>query len=68
MNEHLILKNFLFFSKCISFNARTTFYLNISHLLIYIKGIKDTEKKLYGNNVKKKKKVFFKKCKLTEAK
>ena len=41
-NEHLILKKLLF--KTYIYNARTTGYLNIIHLLIYIKGIKDTEK------------------------
>ena len=37
------------------YNARTTSYLNISNLLIYIKGIKDTEKKLCENDAKVKK-------------
>ena len=32
-------------------------YLNISHLLIYTKGIKDTEKKLCENDAKKEKKI-----------
>ena len=37
------------------YNARTTGYLNISHLLIYIKGIKNIEKKLCENDAKRKK-------------
>ena len=37
-NEHLILKKLLF--KMYIYNARTTGYLDIIHLLIYIKGIK----------------------------
>ena len=32
--------------------VRTAGYLNISHLLIYIKGTKNTEKKLCLNNAK----------------
>ena len=38
------------------YNARTTDYLNIStgHLLLNIKGIKDTEKKLSKNDTKRK--------------
>ena len=35
------------------YNARTTGYLNVSNLLIYIKGIKDTEKKLCENSAKR---------------
>ena len=50
-NEHLLL-----FSKMYIFDARTTGYLNISHLLTYIKGIKDTEKKLCENDAKRRKK------------
>ena len=38
------------------YNLRTTVYLNINHRLIYIKGIKDTKKKLCENNAKMKKK------------
>ena len=56
-NEHLILNHLLFIFKMFIYNARTTGYLNISHLLIYIKGIKDTEKKLCENNAKRKKKL-----------
>ena len=37
------------------YNARTTGYLNISHLLIYIKGIKDTEKQCESNAKRRKK-------------
>ena len=44
------------------YNARTTGYLNISHLLIYIKSIKNIEKKLCENDTKRKKK-FDKKWK-----
>ena len=39
------------------YNARTTVHLNRSHLLIYIKGIKYTEKKLCENNAKSRKKI-----------
>ena len=57
MKKHLTLNQLLFiFKRCI-YNARTTGYLNISHLLIYIKGIKDTEKKLSENGVKRKKQI-----------
>ena len=38
------------------YNARRTGYFNISHLLIYVKGIKDTEKKPCENNAKRRKK------------
>ena len=38
------------------YNARTTGYLNISHLLINIKGIKDTREKLCENDAKRRKK------------
>ena len=34
------------------YNARATGYLNISHLLIYIKGIKNVEKKLCEKDAK----------------
>ena len=40
-NEHLILNHLLIIFKMYIYNARTTGYLNISHLLIYIKGIKN---------------------------
>ena len=56
-NEHLILNHLLLIFKMCSYNAKTTYYLNKSHLLIYIKGIKDTEKKLCENNVKRRKKI-----------
>ena len=55
--EYLVLKNLLLiFKMCIS-NARTTGYLNIIHLLIYIKDIKDTKKvpKLGENDAKRRK-------------
>ena len=45
-NEHLILNHLLLIFKMYIYNVRTTGYLNISHFLIYIKGIMDTEKKL----------------------
>ena len=51
------------------YNARTTGYLNISHLLIYNEGIKYTEKKLCENDSKKGKfQLELEKCfnKLTE--
>ena len=61
-NEHLILNCLpLIFIMYIN-NARTTGYLNISFLLIYIKDIKDTEKKLCQNNAKRRTK-FNKKWK-----
>ena len=44
-NEHLILNHLLLIFKMYIHNARTAGCLNISHLLTYIKGIKDTEKK-----------------------
>ena len=37
------------------YNARTAGYLNISHLLICMKGIEDTEKKLRENDAKRRK-------------
>ena len=54
--EHLILNHLLLIFKMYIYNARTTGYLNISHLLIYIKGIKDTKKKLCESNGKRRKK------------
>ena len=42
--------------KIFIYNARTTGYLNINHLLIYIKGIKNTEKKLCENDAETRKK------------
>ena len=56
-NEHLVLSHLLLNFKMHVYNARTTGSLSISHLLIYIKGIKDTEKKLCENNAKRKKKL-----------
>ena len=44
-NEYLKPRLLIVF-KMIIYNAKTTGYLNISHLLIYIKGIKEIEKKL----------------------
>ena len=61
-NERLILNHLLLIFKMCIYNARTTGYLNISHLLIYIKGRKDIEKKLCGNDAKRRKK-FKKKWK-----
>ena len=57
MNDHLILNPLLLIFKMYIYNARTTGYLNISHLLIYIKGITDTKKKLCENNAKRRKKI-----------
>ena len=56
-NEHLILNHLLLNFKMYIYNARTTGSLSISHPLIYIKGIKDTKKKLCENNVKREKKL-----------
>ena len=56
-NEHLILNNLLLIFKIYIYNVRKTGYLNISHLLIYIKGINDTKKKLCENNAKRRKKL-----------
>ena len=61
-NEHLILNHLLLILKINIYNARATGYLNISHLLIYIKSIKDIEKKLCENGAKRRKK-FSKKWK-----
>ena len=61
-NEHLILNHFLLIFKIYIYNARTSGYLNISHLLIFIKGIKDPEKKLCENDAKRRTK-FNKKWK-----
>ena len=41
-DELLTLNHLLLISKMYIYNSRTTGYLNISHLLIYTKGIKDT--------------------------
>ena len=56
MNEHLILNHLVLIFKMYIYNARKTSYLNTSHLLIYIKGIKDTEKKVCESNEKRRKK------------
>ena len=61
-NKHLILNYLLFIFKMHIYNARTTGYLNINNLLTYIKGIKDTKKKLCENDGKRRKK-FNKKWK-----
>ena len=60
-NKHPILNHLLLILKKCIYNARTTGYLDIN-LLIYIKGIKDTEKKLRENDAKRRKK-FNKKWK-----
>ena len=39
------------------YHARTTGYLNINHPLKYVKGIKNTEKKLCENDTKRRKKI-----------
>ena len=44
------------------YNARTKGYLNISHLLIFMKGIKEIEKKLCEHDAERRKK-FRKKWK-----
>ena len=51
-DELLTLNHLLLIFKMYIYNSRTTGYLNISHLLIYTKGIKDTEKKLCENDAK----------------
>ena len=61
-NDNLILNHLLLILKMYIYNARTTGYLNIRHLLIYIKGIKGTDKKLCDSNAKRRKK-FNKKWK-----
>ena len=61
-NEHLILNHLLLIFKMYIYNAKTTGYLSINHLLIYIKDIKDTKKKLCRNDAKKRK-TFNKKWK-----
>ena len=59
-HEHLILNYLLLVFKMYVYNARTTGYLNISHLLIYIKGIKNTEEKLFENNGERREKIYMK--------
>ena len=59
-NENLILNHLLLIFKMYIYNARTTGYLNVSHLLINIKSIKDIEKTLCENDAKRRKK-FIKK-------
>ena len=59
-NEQFIFNHSILIFKMYIYNARITGYL--SHLLIYIKGVKDTEKKLYENDAKRRKK-FNKKWK-----
>ena len=44
-DEHLILNYLLIIFKMYIYNAKTTGYLNITHLLIFSKGMKYTEKK-----------------------
>ena len=57
-NEYLILNHLLLISKMYIYNATTTDFLNISHLLIYIKGIRVNEKKLCENDAKKGEKIY----------
>ena len=59
-NENLILNHLLLIFKMYIYNARTRGYLNVSPLLVYIKSIKDIEKKLCENDAKRRKK-FIKK-------
>ena len=54
-NQHLLLNHLLLTFKIYIYNARTTGYLNISYLLIYIKCIKDTKKKLSENDAERRK-------------
>ena len=61
-NEHFILNHLLLIFKMYIYNARITRYLNKSYLLIYVKGIKDIEKKLCENDAKRRRK-FSKKWK-----
>ena len=56
-NEHLILNHALLIFKIYIYNARTACCLNISHLLIYIKSIKDTERKLCKKDSKGRRKI-----------
>ena len=56
-NEHLISNHLLLICKIYIYNVGATGYLNMTHLLIYIKGIKDKEKKLCENNAKRRKKL-----------
>ena len=55
-SEHFIFNYFLLIFQMYIYNARRTGYLNISYLLIYIKDIKETEKKLRENVTKGEKK------------
>ena len=57
-NENLILNHLLLIFKMYIYNARTRGYLNVSHLLMYTKSIKDIEKKLCENDAKKIKKFI----------
>ena len=54
-NEYLILNDLLLAFKTYIYNARATGYLNISHLLIYIKGT--TTPKRMSEKCKKEKKI-----------
>ena len=58
-NEHLILNHLILNFKMYIYNARTTGSLSINHPLIYIKGIKDIEKKLCENNSKREKHLII---------
>ena len=51
-NQHLTLNHLLLILTMYIYIAKTTGYSNISHILIYVKGIKDTEKKLQWKMVK----------------
>ena len=53
--EHLILNHLLLIFKMYIYNSRTTGYLNKSHLLMYIKDIKDTQNKLCEIDAKRRK-------------
>ena len=57
-NEHLILNHLLLIFKMYIYNARATGYFNVSHLLMYIIGIKDTTEQKMKFPIKN----FFSKC------
>ena len=56
-SQFTFLNHLLLIFKMYMYNSRTAVYLNISHLLLYIKSVKDTEKKLYNNCAKRNKKI-----------
>ena len=52
-----MLNHFLLIFEMYIHNARATGHLNISHLLMYTKGVKDIKKKLCENDAKRKKTI-----------